>query len=106
VKGALIEELANQDETDFTKSVEFTMQHYESLNKDDRLDYVIALWTTGGRIDHCLSCINTLQKNVNKIPVYLFDPRESMSWMLKPVGNVWCHFFKNAVIKGVFSDLI
>lgn len=75
-----IVKLANQDETDFDKSVSFCLEQF----KDSKIDYFVVTWGQTGRIDHNLSCISTLIKNRNRnsLPIYLIDIQSSLSCIL------------------------
>ena len=84
MQGTLIVALPDQEDTDFTKSVDYTISQL-TIQTGQQVDFIVTVWKTGGRIDQCLSCINTLYRNVERMPIFLLDPNSSLSWMLKPV---------------------
>lgn len=76
--------MPDQMDTDFTKSANYAIERFAVRSK--RVDFLVAVWQTGGRIDHCLSCINTLYKNRSGLPIYLLDMHSSLSWLLPTVS--------------------
>lgn len=87
--------LPDQDETDFDKSVSFSLEQF----KDIAVDYFVVTWGQSGRIDHNLSCISTLIKYNNRknLPIYLLDIQSSLSCVLSGTRSIktnprseWC----------------
>lgn len=72
--------LADQEETDFDKSISFCLKQFNL----ETIDYFVTIWGQTGRIDHNLSCISTLIKNINRNspPIYLIDLDNSLSCVL------------------------
>lgn len=68
----------DQDETDFTKSI--------LILQEKRLDFefIVAFWSSTGRIDQIFSGIQTLIRFRDK-PVFLLYPGKSLSWILDKV---------------------
>lgn len=95
--------LPDQDDTDFTKAVTYTIEQL-SIETGQHIDFIVAVWKTGGRIDQCLSCINTLYKNVERMPIFLLDLDSSLSWMLKPVREIISLFSELVAITILFYN--
>ena len=68
----------DQDETDFIKSILILQE------KKVNFEFIIAFWSSAGRIDQIFSGINTLIRFHDK-PVFLLYPGKSLSWILDKV---------------------
>ncbi|XP_008477793.2 thiamin pyrophosphokinase 1 [Diaphorina citri] len=63
----------DQSYTDFQKAV-------MEITKREKIDYLISIVEFNGRLDHCMSNINTLYKS--SLPIYLLSAKY-MSWVLR-----------------------
>lgn len=87
--------LPDQMYTDFDKSVSLSIERFKDLN----IDHLVVTWAQSNRIDHILSCISTLIRNVNNksLPIYLIDIHNSLSIVLDEFKRIkvnpkseWC----------------
>jgi thiamine pyrophosphokinase len=82
-RGTEIKPTPDQDATDFTKAVQLVMEHLKQ--KPGSLNYILAIGSIGGRIDHCLSNLNTLytlEQETKECPIFLYDVGDYVSWVL------------------------
>ena len=72
-KGTTLVELADQDKTDFTKSLEYAVEY--ASKHEVEYDAIIALGAFGGRLDQTMANINTLIMSVKlyDVPMYLYS---------------------------------
>ena len=106
--GTKIVETPDQNFTDFTKAVRLALDFNKSLNqnKDNnntndsqrRIDTIIAIWSSMGRIDQVLASINTLymdgqqleDRDGTYVPIFLVQINGSISWLLNQVWDqIW-----------------
>ncbi|BHF60097.1 cAMP-dependent protein kinase subunit [Sparganum proliferum] len=76
----------DQDATDFTKCLEIVSRAVTSMNTSDpvqKIDYIVALYGSGGRTDHELGILKTLfiARDLTELPVLLVT-ESSISWLL------------------------
>lgn len=84
-RGVQVVETPDQDDTDFGKAVTIALDARKSSSRY-AFESIVAIASLGGRIDHLLSSINTLYRNVADVPIYLYDIEESLSWVLASVS--------------------
>ncbi|XP_067012988.2 thiamine pyrophosphokinase 1 isoform X2 [Anabrus simplex] len=74
----------DQNETDFTKALRKTASY--ARNRQLKLDAVIAVVQTSGRLDQIIGIVNTLHKAdsiLDGLPVFIFSGT-SLTWLLAP----------------------
>nr|VZI06140.1 unnamed protein product [Spirometra erinaceieuropaei] len=81
----------DQDATDFTKCLEIVSRAVNSMNTSDpvqKIDYIVALYGSGGRTDHELGILKTLfiARDLTELPVLLVT-ESSISWLLLKAVN-------------------
>ena len=102
-KGTQIIETPDQNDTDFTKAVQIVLDSNQKSNKlnsnvsindsQHRIESIITIWSSMGRIDQVLSNINTLYMNGQQledrdgqyVPIFLLQINGSVTWLLNKV---------------------
>lgn len=89
-EGARVVHTPDQDDTDFGKAVALVMSENSSRRVTDagsNFEYIVAVSSLGGRLDHFLSNINTLHRFAasSLVPLFLLDIEQSVAWVLTSV---------------------